>query len=162
MAAPLLAPLAVMAAGKIGSNLIGKRKKNQEINYAEKQRNLDYEDDVRAGVEMDDRKIDGIDYLQAISQSRGYRIPTGAFEALKRFKGRNVALPASQRFAKAPRSGLLAAIGGPLAEGVTEYGKARLGKLQANDKSITDAIVQGVKDGKISPDILCKMGIIDC
>src|SRR5690348_782118 len=96
--------------GNIGGSLINRNKNNTAIGAADKQRDLDYEDALRQGREHDARKSDGIDYLKAIAQSKGFKIPTQAFDSLLSFKGRNQPVSARERFVPTPKQGVGSAI----------------------------------------------------
>lgn len=70
------------------ASFIGGRKNARTANasnqYVVDQKRRDYEAQQLAEQEQDQRKLDGIDFLESVAQGKGYSIPPGAFEALKR------------------------------------------------------------------------------
>lgn len=109
------------AIGALGSYLSGKGKANsanKQNAYATDQARRDYEAQRAMAQEQDQRKLDGIDFLQAVAQGKGYNIPAGAFEALKR-RGAYAGMSAKDRIADVPKEG--SSVWGALGSGAKIY-----------------------------------------
>jgi len=109
------------AIGAVGSWLSGKGKANsanKQNAYATDQARRDYEAQRAMAQEQDQRKLDGIDFLQAVAQGKGYNIPAGAFEALKR-RGAYAGMSAQDRIADVPKEG--SSVWGALGSGLSTY-----------------------------------------
>jgi hypothetical protein len=110
------------AAAAVGSWLTGKsqaKKNNKQNAYQVDQARRDYEAKRALEEEQDTRRLDGVDFLQSIAQAKGYNIPPGAFEALKR-RGAYRGMSATDRIADAPKEG--ASVLGALGAGLGTYG----------------------------------------
>jgi len=121
------------AIGAVGSWLSGKGKANsanKQNAYATDQARRDYEAQRAMAQEQDQRKLDGIDFLQAVAQGKGYNIPAGAFEALKR-RGAYAGMSAQDRIADVPKEG--SSVWGALGSGLSTY--AGLAGSAAMDQS---------------------------
>lgn len=121
------------AIGALGSYLSGRKKAkqaNQQNTYQTDQARRDYEAQRAMAEEQDTRKLDGIDFLQAVSQGKGYNIPPTAFEALKR-RGAYKGMSAQDRIASAPKEGY--SIWDAVGSGLSTY--AGLASQSALDQS---------------------------
>lgn len=105
--------------------LFGGKKKAKTTNatnqYATDQARRDYEARMMAEQEDDQRKLDGIDFLESVAQGKGYNIPKGAFEALKR-RGVYKGMDPKTRILDRPKEsyGFTDALG----EAATSYGES--------------------------------------
>lgn len=109
------------AIGAVGSWLSGKGKANsanKQNAYATDQARRDYEAQRAMAQEQDQRKLDAIDFLQAVAQGKRYNIPAGAFEALKR-RGAYVGPSAQDRIADVPKQG--SSVWDALGKGASTY-----------------------------------------
>jgi hypothetical protein len=111
------------AAGAIGSWLTGKSKAKQTNKQNAYQVDLarrNQEAKRALEEEQDTRRLDGVDFLQSIAQAKGYNIPPGAFEALKR-RGAYKGPSGTDLFPDAPKDGGMGLLGA-LGAGATTYG----------------------------------------
>lgn len=134
--AGFLIPALIGAAGSLVKGLVNRNKNNTNSQYQTDQARATYEANRLAAQEQDQRKLDGIDYLEAIAQGKGYNIPTSAFEALKR-RGAYAGTPANQAILDAPKQGVGSAIFGAIGDGITGYagmtGQAEMDRVLKNN-----------------------------